>query len=142
MNKLNIYKKNSQVLFSQKKLEKKTSENQLRGFATELKENWFGVIKSKNILQDTLSAITVASVALPLNIALAVACGLPASSGLLAGAIGGGLAAIFGGSSLQVTGPAAALNVMVLVITKDYGPVGICFACIIIGLIQLLLSFI
>ncbi len=123
-----------------KKVIKKDHINQFQSFSTELKENWLEALKGKSLLQDILSAITVVSVALPLNIALAVACGLPASSGLLAGAIGGGLAAIFGGSSLQVTGPAAALNVMVLSITKEYGLLGVCFACIIIGFIQILLS--
>ncbi len=118
------------------------NNNQFKQFGSELGKDWLQILKGKNVLQDTLSAITVASVALPLNIALAVACGLPASSGLLAGAIGGGLAAIFGGSHLQVTGPAAALNVMVLAITKDYGAIGVCFACLFIGCFQILLSFI
>lgn len=124
-----------------KKLPKSVDNKSYTQFGKELVKDWLQVLKGKSLLQDSLSAITVASVALPLNIALAVACGLPASSGLLAGAIGGGLAAIFGGSSLQVTGPAAALNVMVLAITKDYGAVGVCFACLFIGLIQLSLSF-
>lgn len=118
------------------------NNNQFKQFGVELGKDWLQVLKGRNLLQDTLSAITVASVALPLNIALAVACGLPASSGLLAGAIGGGLAAIFGSSHLQVTGPAAALNVMVLAITKEYGAIGVCFACLFIGCFQILLSFI
>jgi hypothetical protein len=53
--------------------------------------------------------------------ALAVASGVPASSGLVAGAVGGLVAAVFGGSPMQVTGPAAALNVMVLAIATRYG---------------------
>lgn len=121
---------------------KNISSNNFKKFAVELSKDWLNILQGKSFLQDSLSAITVASVALPLNIALAVACGLPASSGLLAGAIGGGLAAIFGGARLQVTGPAAALNVMVLAITKDYGPIGVCFACLVIGCFQILLSFI
>ncbi|KAB8033167.1 SulP family inorganic anion transporter [Fluviispira multicolorata] len=107
--------------------------------ASELGKNWFEMIKGKGALQDILAAVTVASVALPLNIALAVACGLPASTGLLAGAIGGGIAAIFGGSSLQVTGPAAALSFMILTITKGYGPIGVAATCFIVGLIQIIL---
>ncbi|WP_141735693.1 SulP family inorganic anion transporter [Oligoflexus tunisiensis] len=103
------------------------------------KQSWLDVFRSSSLPQDTIAAVTVAAVALPLNIALAVASGLPPSAGLLAGAIGGGIAAIFGGAPLQVTGPAAALNIMVLSITKDYGAVGVAAACLIIGAVQIVL---
>ena len=59
--------------------------------------SWLDALRGKFLVPDLISAITVAAVALPLNIALAVACGLPPHSGLIAGAIGGGIAAIFGG---------------------------------------------
>ncbi|BBH53542.1 SulP family inorganic anion transporter [Fluviispira sanaruensis] len=107
--------------------------------AKDLAYNWLEVLRSKSLLQDVIAAITVASVALPLNIALAVACGLPASTGIIAGAIGGGMAAIFGGSALQVTGPAAALSFMILTITKEFGAMGVAGTCIIIAFVQLLL---
>lgn len=105
------------------------------------KQSWVDVFRSPFLPQDTLAAITVAAVALPLNIALAVASGLPPSAGLLAGAIGGAVAAIFGGAPLQVTGPAAALNIMVLHITKDFGAAGVAASCLIIGLVQLTLCW-
>lgn len=149
MKKLILHTDSNKISLSNKtqknsKLPEKKNENinlihKYKNFSIELGQSWLEALKGKSLLQDTLAAITVASVALPLNIALAVSCGLPASAGLLAGAIGGGIAAIFGGSSLQVTGPAAALNVMVLAITKEYGAVGVCVACLIIGVIQILL---
>jgi SulP family sulfate permease len=103
------------------------------------KQSWLDVFRAASLPQDMIAAVTVAAVALPLNIALAVASGLPPSAGLLAGAIGGAIAAIFGGAPLQVTGPAAALNIMVLSITKDYGAVGVAAACLIIGAVQIIL---
>lgn len=106
-----------------------------------LKTNWSHVFKSPSIAQDLIAAVTVAAVALPLNIALAIACDLPPYAGLIAGAVGGALAALFGGSILQVTGPAAALNVMVLAMTKDFGPMGVAIGCVIIGSLQIGLSF-
>src|SRR6185312_10742462 len=84
-------------------------------------DSWRSVVSNKTLGQEFLAGITVAAVALPLNLALAAASGLPASAGLVAGAIGGIVAGSFGGAPLAVTGPAAALNVMVLAIVKDFG---------------------
>jgi MFS superfamily sulfate permease-like transporter len=55
--------------------------------------------------------------------------------------LGGVLAAIFGGASLQVTGPAAALNVMVLAIVTEFGPaaaaaLGAGLIAIVLGIFQ------
>lgn len=92
-------------------------------------------------LPNILAALTVAAVAMPLNLALAVASGLPPSAGLFAGAIGGFIAASFGGAPMQVTGPAAALSVMVLGLSQRFGTVGVAAACLLIGVLQLILSF-
>ena len=53
-------------------------------------------------------------VALPLCIAIARACGLPAELGIITGVIGGLIVAPIAGSPLQVSGPAAGLIVLVL----------------------------
>ncbi len=98
------------------------------------------VFSGKHLSADILAGVTVAAVALPLNLALAVASGLPPSAGMIAGAFGGMLAASFGGSALQVTGPAAALSVMVLAIAKDFGPTGVAAACLVVGLTQWVLA--
>ena len=105
-----------------------------------LSEDWRRAFYVQSISSEVLAGLTVAAVAIPLNVALAVACGLPASSGLISGAIGGAIAGMLGGSALQVTGPAAALNLMVLQISKGYGPAGVAAACLAVGGIQLLLS--
>ncbi|MBL8685075.1 MAG: hypothetical protein JNK05_38215 [Myxococcales bacterium] len=99
------------------------------------------VLSGKFLSSDVLAGITVAAVALPLNLALAVASGLPPIAGMISGAFGGITAAMLGGSALQVTGPAAALSVMVLAIARDYGASGVALACAIVGLTQWALSF-
>jgi MFS superfamily sulfate permease-like transporter len=71
------------------------------------------ILRKPSVGSDLIAGVTVAAVALPLNLALAVAAGLPPSTGIIAGAVGGFLAGLFGGSRWQVSGPAAALNVMV-----------------------------
>lgn len=98
------------------------------------------VLSGKFLGADVLAGITVAAVALPLNLALAVASGLPPSAGMISGAFGGMLAATFGGSALQVTGPAAALSVMVLALAKDFGASGVAAACLVVGLTQWLMA--
>lgn len=113
---------------------------QLRGMFTDWVDLWREVPQQKSLVPDVVAGITVAAVALPLNLALAVASGLPPASGLFAGAVGGILAGIFGGAPLQATGPAAALNVMVLAIAKDFGATGVAAAALMIGIIQLILA--
>ncbi|MBK7864726.1 MAG: hypothetical protein IPJ65_40225 [Archangiaceae bacterium] len=97
---------------------------------------WRDVLKTSPG-NDVLAGLTVAAVALPLNVALAVACGLPPIAGLVAGAIGGGIAGFFGGAKLQVTGPAAALSVMVLDIAGRFGATGVAAATVFVGVVSL-----
>ncbi len=103
--------------------------------------DWKDVAQGRSIGADIIAGITVAAVALPLNLALAVASGLPASAGLVAGAIGGVIAGLLGGAPLQVTGPAAALSTMVLAIATQFGAEGVAAACLMIGVVQIGLGF-
>ena len=97
--------------------------------------------RQQSLPQDVLAGLTVAAVALPLNLALAVASGLPPAAGLIAGAIGGLVAGLIGGAPLQVTGPAAALASIVAAIALGFGPQGVALAAILVGGFQLLLAF-
>lgn len=110
------------------------------GIAADWRSRWGVVLRSKSLGSDLLAGLTVAAVALPLNVALAVASGLPPNAGLVAGAVGGAVAAVLGGAPFQVTGPAAALNVMVLALAHDFGPTGVAAACLVIGVIQIALA--
>lgn len=124
------------------------NEEDRRGYVLELKtaasswvDSWKAVLRGDGLLSDGLAGLTVAAVALPLNVALAVAAGLPPIAGLVAGAIGGAVAGAFGGARYQVTGPAAALNVMVAAIAVDFGVKGVAAAAIVVGLVQLVMAF-
>jgi len=110
------------------------------GMLLSWKEKWADVFKGKPSA-DLIAGVTVAAVALPLNVGLAVACRLPPVAGLIAGALGGGIAAISGGSPLLVTGPAAALSFMVLDLNSTLGPAGVALAALLIGLFQVVLAF-
>ena len=65
--------------------------------------------------EDLIAGIVVFLVALPLCLGIAVACGVPPVSGLVAGIVGGLVVPFISRSSLSVTGPAAGLTSIVLV---------------------------
>lgn len=101
---------------------------------------WRDVFRGSPV-RDILAGVTVAAVALPLNVALAVAAGLPPTAGLVAGAIGGGIAALVGGAPLVVSGPSTALNMVIFAIWADFGAEGVAAAALMVGVFSLLFAF-
>jgi MFS superfamily sulfate permease-like transporter len=71
--------------------------------------------------QDTVAGVVVFLVALPLCLGIAVACGVPPVSGLIAGIVGGLVVPWLSRSPLSVTGPAAGLTSVVLVEVQALG---------------------
>ena len=63
--------------------------------------------------RDAVAGLTVAIVALPLSLAIAIASGATPASGLYAAIVGGFLVSMLGGSRVQVGGPAGAFIVPV-----------------------------
>jgi SulP family sulfate permease len=76
---------------------------------------------SQTFISDLSSGITVGVIALPLAIAFAIASGLKPEAGLISAVIGGFLISIFGGSKVQIGGPAGAFVVIVYAIVERYG---------------------
>ncbi|WP_438318820.1 SulP family inorganic anion transporter [Streptomyces sp. HUAS TT3] len=75
--------------------------------------------------RDLLAGLTVAIVALPLALGFGVSSGLGAQSGLATAVAAGALAALLGGSNLQVSGPTGAMTVVLVPIVAQYGPGGV-----------------
>lgn len=71
--------------------------------------------------KDVLAAGTVAIVALPLSMAIAVASGVSPERGLYTAIIGGFLVSALGGSRYQIGGPAGAFIVLVAATTTKFG---------------------
>ncbi|MFD3678834.1 SulP family inorganic anion transporter [Streptomyces sp. NPDC058613] len=71
--------------------------------------------------EDFGASVVVALVALPLCVGVAVASGVPAELGIVTGVVGGLVTGWFRGSSLQVSGPAAGLTVLVYEAVRTYG---------------------
>jgi MFS superfamily sulfate permease-like transporter len=91
--------------------------------------------------QDAVAGVVVFLVALPLCLGIAVACGLPPISGLIAGIAGGLVVPFISRSSLSVTGPAAGLTSIVLVEVEHLGGISpFLTAVVIAGVLQFLLG--
>jgi carbonic anhydrase len=98
---------------------------------------------ASNLRYDLPAALVVFLVALPLCLGVAVASGVPAFSGIIAGAVGGIVIGILSGSPLSVSGPAAGLTVIVLSAVNSLPSFeAFLLAVFISGIIQLLLGVI
>ncbi|MFE7615510.1 SulP family inorganic anion transporter [Streptomyces sp. NPDC057496] len=80
---------------------------------------------SRDPRHNLLAGLTVAIVALPLALGFGVTSGLGAEAGLATAVVAGALAAVFGGSNLQVSGPTGAMTVVLVPIVAQYGPGGV-----------------
>ncbi|MFI0241037.1 SulP family inorganic anion transporter [Streptomyces sp. NPDC016845] len=77
--------------------------------------------KYPHLKADFVASLVVFLVALPLCVGVAVASGVPAELGLVTGIVGGLVTGLMRGSSLQVSGPAAGLTVLVYEAVDEFG---------------------
>src|ERR1700742_187174 len=85
--------------------------------------------------RDMLAALTVAIVALPLSMAIAVASGVSPDRGLYAAIVGGLLVSALGGSRVQVGGPAGAFIILVSTTVARFGLDGLLESVFLSGLV-------
>jgi SulP family sulfate permease len=90
---------------------------------------------------DLVAGLTVAIVALPLSMAIAIASGVTPDRGLYTAIIGGFLVSALGGSRFQIGGPAGAFIVLVAATVDRHGVDGLLLAAMISGLILLAVGF-
>ncbi|MET9973343.1 SulP family inorganic anion transporter, partial [Streptomyces sp. NPDC006356] len=96
--------------------------------------------KFPHLRQDFAASLVVFLVALPLCVGVAVASGVPAELGLVTGIVGGLVTGLMRGSSLQVSGPAAGLTVLVFEAVQEYGLPVLGVLVLATGLLQLLMG--
>jgi SulP family sulfate permease len=84
---------------------------------------------------DVISGLTVAIVALPLSMAIAIASGVTPDRGLYTAIVGGFFVSLLGGSRFQVGGPAGAFIVLVAQTAQQYGVDGVILATLMAGAI-------
>ncbi|MDX3533727.1 SulP family inorganic anion transporter [Streptomyces sp. MB09-01] len=98
------------------------------------------MIRFPHLRRDFAASLVVFLVALPLCVGVAVASGVPAELGLVTGIVGGIVAGLMPGSSLQVSGPAAGLTVLVFEAVRQFGLAALGVIVLAAGLLQLLMG--
>jgi len=95
----------------------------------------------RELTADAFAGLTVAIVALPLSMAIAVASGLSPEKGLFTAIIGGFLISALGGSRFQIGGPAGAFIVLIAAIVERHGYDGLVLATAMAGLMMTAAGF-
>ncbi|MEU1313496.1 SulP family inorganic anion transporter [Streptomyces cinnamoneus] len=90
-----------------------------------------------NLRADFTASLVVFLIAVPLSVGIAVASGVPVELGLVTGIVGGLLTGLLPGSSMQVSGPAAGLTVLVYEAVREYGLRALGVLVLTAGLLQL-----
>jgi SulP family sulfate permease len=84
---------------------------------------------------DLGAGVTVALVALPLAMAFAIASGVRPEAGIVTAIVGGLVVSLFGGSKVQIAGPAGAFVAMLYGIAEKYGVANLLIATMMAGAI-------
>jgi sulfate permease, SulP family len=95
----------------------------------------------KDLRADILAGLTVAIVALPLSMAIAIASGVSPERGLYTSIFGGFLVSALGGSRFQIGGPAGAFIVLVAATVGRHGVDGLILAAIMSGAMMMAIGF-
>ncbi len=91
--------------------------------------------------KDLMAGITVGVVALPLALGFGITSGLGAGAGLITAIVAGILAALFGGSNVQVSGPTGAMTVVLVPIVAVYGANGVLVVGLMAGVLLIGMAF-
>jgi SulP family sulfate permease len=95
----------------------------------------------KDLRADALAGLTVAIVALPLSMAIAIGSGVSPERGLYTAIVGGFLISLLGGSRFQIGGPAAAFIALIALTVDRHGYDGLVLATLIAGLLLMVAGF-
>src|SRR5688572_29703886 len=90
--------------------------------------------RTADLRRDALAGLTVAVLALPLSMAIAVASGVSPERGLYTAIVGGFVVSALGGSRFQIGGPAGAFIVLVSATVAKFGVDGLMLTVLLSGL--------
>jgi SulP family sulfate permease len=104
-------------------------------FLPKLLTVWREGYRLPDLRADALAGLTVAIVALPLSMAIAIASGVGPERGLYSAIVGGFLVSALGGSRYQIGGPAGAFIVLVSACVMAIGVPGLVLATFLSGFV-------
>lgn len=90
---------------------------------------------------DLIAGLTVAMVALPLSLAIAIASGAEPAKGIVTAVVGGFLISALGGSRVQIGGPTGAFIVVVFGVIAEHGYDGLVLATLMAGVLLLVAGY-
>lgn len=90
---------------------------------------------------DLVAGLTVGVVALPLALAFGITTGLGAQAGLITAIVAGAVAAVFGGSNVQVSGPTGAMTVVLVPLVARHGTGAVPVVGVMAGILIVLAAF-
>jgi SulP family sulfate permease len=90
---------------------------------------------------DLIAGVTVAMIALPLSLAIAIASGAAPEKGLVTAIVAGFLISALGGSRVQIGGPTGAFIVVVFGVIAEHGYDGLVLATFMAGIIMLIAGY-
>src|ERR1700730_2939772 len=93
----------------------------------------------RDLWADATAGITICILAIPMTMAVAIACGVQPEHGLYGAMIAGPLIALLGGSRLSVSGPVAELAVLMYPVVYQFGFAGLMLATWMAGLMLLIM---
>jgi carbonic anhydrase len=96
------------------------------------------IFRMQYLSADIFAGITVAFVAVPLSLAVAIASGMPPGVGLISAIVGSIIVALLGGTNLAITGPSPTLAILIASCVELYGINGLLVIGLVCGLLQLL----
>jgi carbonic anhydrase len=102
----------------------------------QLLPEWAKLFSKKYFLDDLYAGVTVAFVAIPLSLAIALASGVPPEVGLITAIVAGIVCALFGGTPLAVCGPAAAMCILIADVVEKFGVKSLILICALAGIMQ------
>ena len=94
-----------------------------------------GTYHRDDLVADVGAGITVALVALPLAMAFGIASGVRPDQGIVTAIVGGLLVSLFGGSRVQIAGPAGAFVGLLYAIAEKYGVANLLIATMMAGVL-------
>ncbi len=104
----------------------------------------FTTLKTYDLQQfsaDLIAGVTVAMVALPLSLAIAIASGADPSKGLVTAIVAGFIISALGGSRVQIGGPTGAFIVVVFGVIAEHGYDGLVLSTLMAGILLLIAGY-